>query len=162
MANWKKIGIISGIGAGLVGLATYASRLSKASTNSETVVKANIHSIKLEGITIRIDVQIKNPSSVGFKIKYPFVKAMFKDSIIGTSQVIDKTITIPKNGEVNVEGIMILVPFTGLFSVGAGLLKALTQNDSAVITVKTITNVDLGWKKLPYEKSTDITLRNKA
>lgn len=87
---------------------------------------------------------------------------MFKDSIIGTSQVIDKTITIPKNGEVNVEGIMILVPYTGLFSVGAGLLKALTQNDSAVITVKTITNVDLGWKKLPYEKSSDITLRNKA
>ena len=78
MANWKKIGIISGIGAGLVGIATYASRLNKASNNLETVVKANLHSIKLEGITIRIDVKIKNPSSVGFKINYPFVKVIYK------------------------------------------------------------------------------------
>lgn len=162
MANWKRIGIISGIGAGVVGLFTYASRLNKASSNLETVVKANIHSIKLEGVTIRIDVQIKNPSSVGFKIKYPFLKVVFKDSVVGTSKVIDKTISIPKNGEVNIEGIMILIPYTGLLSVGAGFLKALTQNDSAIITVKTITNVDLGWKKLPYEKSNDIILRNKA
>ncbi len=162
MANWKKIGIISGIGAGVVGAVTYVSRLSKASDNLETVVKANVHSIKLEGITIRIDVQIKNPSSVGFKIKYPFVKALYKDSVIGTSQVIDKTINIPKNGEVNIQGIMITIPYTGLFSVGAGLLKALSQNEAAIITVKTISNVDLGWKKLAYEKSNDITLKSKA
>lgn len=162
MANWKKIGIISGIGAGVVGLLGYANRLSKASDKIETNIKANIHSIKLEGITIRIDVKLKNPSNVKFKIKYPFIKASFKDSVIGTSQVIDKNIEIPKNGEVNIEGIMILVPYTGLFSIGAGLMKALTMNDAAVINVKTISQVDLGWKKLPYEKSNDITLRNKA
>ena len=162
MANWKKIGIISGIGAGVVGIATYASRLSKASNNLETVIKANLHSIKLQGITIRIDVQIKNPSSVGFKIKYPFVKVLFKESVVGTSQVIDKVITIPKHGEVNVEGIMITIPYTGLFSVGAGLLKALSNNEGAKLTVKTISTVDLGWKKLPYEKLSDITLKSKA
>ena len=162
MANWKKIGIISGIGAGVAGIVTYASRLSKASNNLETVVKANVHSIKLEGITIRIDVQIKNPSSVGFKIKYPFVKALYKETVIGTSQVIDKTILIPKNGEVNVQGIMITIPYTGLFSVGAGLLKALSQHEAAVITVITISNVDLGWKKLAYETSNDITLKSKS
>jgi hypothetical protein len=82
--------------------------------------------------------------------------------VIGTSQVIDKNIEIPKNGEVNIEGIMILVPYTGLFSVGAGLMKALTMNEAAIITVKTISQVDLGWRKLPYEKTNDITLRNKA
>jgi hypothetical protein len=161
MANWKKIGIISGIGAGVVGIVTYASKLTKASKNLESIVKANLHAIKLEGVTIRIDVQIKNPSSVGFKIKYPFVKVMYKESVVGTSQVIDKIISIPKNGEVNVKGIMITIPYTGLFSVGAGLMKALTMNDAAVITIKTISNVDLGWKKLPYEKSSDITLRAK-
>lgn len=75
MANWKKIGIISGIGAGLVGLATYASRLNKASTNLETVVKANIHSIKLDGITIRIDVQIKKSQFGRFQNQIPFCKS---------------------------------------------------------------------------------------
>lgn len=162
MANWKKIGLISGIGAGVVGIVTYASKLTKASNNLETVIKANVHSIKLDGITIRIDVQIKNPSSVGFKIKYPFVKLIFKESVVGTSQVIDKTITIPKNGEVNIEGIMITIPYTGLFSVGAGLLKALANNDGAVLTVKTISTVDLGWKKLPYENTNNINLKSKA
>jgi hypothetical protein len=161
MANWKKIGIISGIGAGVIGIVTYASKLTKASKNLESIVKANLHAIKLEGVTIRIDVQIKNPSSIGFKIKYPFVKVMYKESVVGTSQVIDKIISIPKNGEVNVKGIMITIPYTGLFSVGAGLMKALTMNDAAVITIKTISNVDLGWKKLPYEKLSDITLRAK-
>ncbi len=162
MANWKKIGLISCIGAGVVGLVTYGSRLNKASNNLQTVVKTNIHSVKLDGLTLRVDVQIKNPSSVSFKIKYPFVKILFKDAVIGTSQVINKNITIPKNGEINVEAILINIPITGIFSIGGGLIKLLLQKQPAVVTVKTISTVDLGWKKLPYEKSDDFTLKPKA
>ena len=38
MANWKRIGIISGIGAGVVGLFTYTSRLNKTQFNLETQI----------------------------------------------------------------------------------------------------------------------------
>ena len=158
MANWTKIGIISGIGAGVVGVVTYVTRLSRASKQLQTVIKANVHSLKLDGLTIRVDVQLKNPNSMAFNIKFPFVKILYKDKVIGTSQVYDKSIKIPKDGEANIEGIMIKVPITSIFSIGAGLIKLLVQKEPAVISVQTISTIDLGWKKLPYEKTEDMTL----
>jgi len=162
MANWKKIGIISGIGAGVVGLVTYVSRLNRAQAQLESVTTAKIHSLKLDGLTIRVDVQLKNPSRSSFNIKFPFVKLIYKDKVVGTSQVIDKNIKIPAYGEANIESIMIKVPVTSIFSIGAGLVKLLVQKEAVVISVKTISTIDLGWKKLPYEKSDDMTLHPKA
>lgn len=162
MANWKKIGIVSGIGAGVIGLITYVTRLNKSSEQLETVATAKIHSLKLDGLTIRVDVQLKNPSRSTFNIKFPFVKIVYKDKVIGTSQVIDKNIKIPAHGEANIEGIMIKIPVTSFFSIGAGLIKLLVQKEPAVISVKTISTIDLGWKKLPYEKSDDMTLHPSA
>lgn len=162
MANWKKIGIVSGIGAGVVGLITYVTRLNRAQAQLETVATAKIHSLKLDGLTIRVDVQLKNPSRSSFIIKFPFVKIVYKDKVIGTSQVIDKNIQIPAFGEANIESIMIKIPVTSIFSIGAGLIKLLVQKEAAVISVKTISTIDLGWKKLPYEKSDDMTLHPTA
>jgi hypothetical protein len=162
MANWKKIGIISGIGAGVVGLVTYVSRLNRAQTQLESVTTAKIYSLKLDGLTIRVDVQLKNPSRSSFNIKFPFVKLVYKDKVVGTSQVIDKNIKIPAYGEANIESIMIKIPVTSIFSIGAGLVKLLVQKVAVVISVKTISTIDLGWKKLPYEKSDDMTLHPKA
>ncbi len=162
MANWKKIGIISGIGAGVVGLITYVTRLKRANAQLESITTAKIHSLKLDGLTIRVDVELKNPSRSSFNIKFPFVKLIYKDKVIGTSQVIDKDIKIPSNGEANIEAIMIKIPVTSIFSIGAGLIKLLVQKQAAVISVKTISTIDLGWKKLPYEKSDDMTLNPPA
>lgn len=162
MANWKKIGIVSGIGAGVVGLITYVARLNRAQAQLETVATAKIHSLKLDGLTIRVDVELKNPSRSAFNIKFPFVKLIYKDKVIGTSQVIDKNIKIPAYGEANIEAIMIKIPVTSIFSIGAGLIKLLVQKEAAVISVKTISTIDLGWKKLPYEKSDDMTLHPTA
>lgn len=162
MANWKTIGIVSGIGAGVVGLITYVSRLKRANAQLESIATAKIHSLKLDGLTIRVDVELKNPSRSSFNIKFPFVKLIYKDKVIGTSQVIDKDIKIPSNGEANIEAIMIKIPVTSIFSIGAGLIKLLVQKQAAVISVKTISTIDLGWKKLPYEKSDNMTLNPPA
>ncbi len=162
MANWKKIGIISGIGAGVVGLITYVTRLKRANAQLESITTAKIHSLKLDGLTIRVDVELKNPSRSSFNIKFPFVKLIYKDKVIGTSQVIDKDIKIPSNGEARIEAIMIKIPVTSIFSIGAGLIKLLVQKQAAVISVKTISTIDLGWKKLPYEKSDHMTLNPPA
>jgi hypothetical protein len=53
---------------------------------------------------------------------------------------------------------MIKVPVTSIFSIGAGLIKLLVQKEPAVISVQTISTIDLGWKKLPYDKTEDMTL----
>ncbi len=162
MANWKTIGIVSGIGAGVFGLVAYVTRLKRANAQLESIATAKIHSLKLDGLTIRVDVELKNPSRSSFNIKFPFVKILYKDKVVGTSQVIDKSIKIPAYGEANIEAIMIKIPVTSIFSIGAGLIKLLVQKQAAVVSVKTISTIDLGWKKLPYEKSDDMTLNPPA
>lgn len=162
MADWKKIGIISGIGAGVVGLVTYITRLTKTNAQLEAVTTAKIHSLKLDGLTIRVDVTLKNPSAGTFSIKFPFVKLLFKNSVVGTSQVIDKDIKIPSYGEAKIEAIMVKIPMTSMFSIGAGLFQLLTQKKPAIISVMTISTIDLGWKKLPYEKTDNMTLNPPA
>jgi hypothetical protein len=162
MANWTKIFIGTGIGAGIVAAVTYALRLKKTSAQLETVNKISIHSVTLDGITIRIDTNLKNPSSTKLKLKYPFVKIIYKDSTIGTSQSINKDITLPAYGEANINGIMIKVPIGGLFSAGVGIYKQLLNKEPIPVTIKTVSTIDLGWKKLPYESTEQKILNQKA
>jgi len=174
MTSWKKIIIGTGITAGIVGAVAYASRLIRTGKQLESVAKAMVHSFDEKGLTIRIDVQLKNPTGSKLKIKFPFVKVVqvktekengkekIKIDVIDTSKVIDKDITIPTHGEANVNGIMINVPISQIISLGSGLLSVLTKKKSVPITVKTITTVDLGWKKIPYEKSDNMTIKPKA
>ncbi len=162
MANWKKILVGTGIGAGVVGIIAYMSRLKRTSVQLETVSSAKIHSLKMDGLTVRVDVKLKNPTNGTFKIKFPFVKVLYKEKTVGSSQVINKDIQIPAYGEAVIEGIMIKIPFTGLLSVGAGLYKLLVNKEPAPIFVKTISTIDLGWKTIPYESTDDITLKPQA
>jgi hypothetical protein len=161
MASLKKILIGTTIGAGVIALISYVSKLKRTSAQLESVATANIHSIKFDGLTVRIDVTLKNPTESSLKIKYPFVKILFDEKVIGTSKLFDKDITIPKHGEAKISGIMINVPATGLLSLGGGIFNLLVKKQDAPIFVKTITTIDLGWKKIPYEKTDNNTLKPK-
>src|SRR4051812_21833105 len=110
MPSWGKILLGTTIGAGIAGAVAYAMLLKRMGTQLESVATAKIHSIKLDGITIRIDVQMKNPTASSVKLKFPFVKILFKDKIIGSSKVINKDITIPAYGEAKIDGVMITMP----------------------------------------------------
>ncbi|MBX3164694.1 MAG: hypothetical protein KF900_09440 [Bacteroidetes bacterium] len=159
MANWKKIITGTAIGAGIAGIITYITRMKRTSVQLETVAKASIHSLKTDGLTVRIDLQLKNPTNSTFKIKFPFVKVLYADKVIGSSQVINKDITIPAYGEAVIESIMIKMPLLNLLSLGAGLYNLLVNKKEANILISTITTIDLGWKQLPYETTSNITLK---
>ena len=162
MSTLKNILIGTTITAGVIGVVAYGRSLMRTSAQLESVATANIHSLKLDGLTVRIDVQLKNPTETSLKIKFPFIKVLFNDKVIGTSKVINKDITIPKNGEAKISAIMINMPATGLLSLGGGIFNLLTKKQPAPIFVKTITTIDLGWKKIPYEKTDNNTLKPKA
>ena len=162
MSSLKNILIGSTITAGVVGLVSYLIGLKRTSAELESVATANIHSLKLDGLTVRIDVQLKNPTDSTLKIKYPFVQVINSNNVIGTSKVIDKDITIPKFGEARIEAIMINLPATSLLSLGSGIISLLTKKQAVPLTVQTITTIDLGWKKIPYTKSDDMTLKPKT
>jgi hypothetical protein len=157
--NIKKILFGGVIGGGLIAGATYLFRLKRTSAELESTTSVNIHKLDLKGLVLRVDVQLKNPTKTKLKIKFPFVKLIYKDATIGSSQVVDKDIAIPSYGEAVAEKIMISIPLKGIFSLSAGLIKSLASGESVKLNSKTVSTIDLGWKKLPYEKTEELTLK---
>jgi len=155
--------VIGGAGAALLGAGAYLLRLRRTASQLETVVKTNVHQINQSGITIRVDVLLKNPTRGSLKIKFPFIKLLYLGSTIGTSQAIDKDVLIPSYGQAVVDGIMIQVPAVGLISIGVDLIKGILGATAGVsVQIKTITAIDLWFKTLPYEKTQDIILKKQG
>ncbi|MDP3146027.1 MAG: hypothetical protein Q8T03_13400 [Bacteroidota bacterium] len=158
METWKKIAAGTVIGGVLIGGTIYVVRLNKMNAELETVPMVKIHKLDLSGLTLRVDVQLKNPTRTPFKIKFPFIKLVYKSTTIGSSQVVDKEISIPAFGEAVIEQIMIRVPLMNIFSLSGSLIRAIQNKEPVKLNVNTLTTIDLGWKKVPYTKSDTITL----
>ena len=146
-------------GTGIVLTGGYLLKMSRTSANIETIIKAKIHSLKLSGITIRVDAKLKNPTKGTLKIKYPFVKLSYKGDTVGSSQVINQDITIPSYGEANIEGVMINIPLTGIFSVAMDLLKSLKTGAGVKVGIKVITTIYTSFSSIPYEYETEQILK---
>jgi hypothetical protein len=158
METWKKIAVGTVVGGVLIGGTIYVVRLNKMNAELETVPMVRIHKLDLTGLTLRVDVQLKNPTRTAFKIKFPFIKLVYKGTTVGSSQVLDKDIAIPAFGEAVINQIMIRVPLLSIFSLSGGLIKAIQNKEAVKLDVTTLTTIDLGWKKSPYTKSDTITL----
>jgi hypothetical protein len=161
----KKILIGTGIAAGIGGLVwgiSYLLGKKKVGDKLDTVTTAMIHSLKLNGLTLRIDVILKNPTEGTLTIKQPYVKVLFENKVIGTSLIQDKVIEIAKYGAKPIEPIYLTIPATGLLTLGDGLLKVLIKKQPAKITTVTITSLKIGSKYITYEKPDVITLKPKA
>lgn len=158
MPMLRNILIGTGVTAGIAGIIAYARRMNRTSAQLESVVKAQVHKLGLDGITIRIDATLKNPTNGTLTIKYPFVKLAYNGNIIGTSKVIDQDIVLPKHGEANIEAIMINIPVLGMLSLGMGLYEIFAAKKDVEVNVVTVSTIDLGWRKMPYEKTDKINL----
>lgn len=161
MSKLKNIVIGTTIGAGVIGLFSYLWGLKRTSAELESVATGMIHSLAFDGLTVRIDVQLKNPTGSSLNIKYPFVKLYHAGKLIGSSKVIDKNIKIPSHGEATIGQIMLTIPATGLLALGSGLLNLLNKKQAVPLAVKTVSTIDLGWKKIAYQKTEEITLKPK-
>ena len=147
------------IGTGVVITGGYLLKMSRTSANIETEIKAKKHSLKLSGLTIRVDAKLKNPTDGTLKIKYPFVKLAYQNSTIGSSQVVNQNITIPSFGEANIEGVMINIPLTGIFSVAMDLLKSLKTGTGVKVMIKVVTTIYTTFSTIPYEYEVEQTLK---
>jgi hypothetical protein len=149
------------IGAGIYAGYSYYVKMKKTQAELEVVPDASIDSVNLNGITIRLDLLLKNPTKGSFTMKFPFMKIKYKDSLIGSSQVVDKDITIPAFGQVKIDKILVNIPILSIFSMGSAVLKAIKSKEEVKITATCQTSIDLGWTKLPFEESHEITLKKK-
>jgi hypothetical protein len=153
--------LLIGVGIGATALATYAyaKSLSLTQAHLEVIPSAMLHKINFAGVTIKMDVRLKNPDSASFNIKYPFIKLIHEGITLGSSQAIDKDIKLPAYGEAVINGIMIQIPLLNIVSTAYKMFQSLQKGGEIKLVALTITTIDLGWKKIPFEKKDVITLK---
>lgn len=154
-----KIGWVVLGGAGLFFGGRYLMRLNRLNTELETVMTAKIHKVSLAGITIRVDVQLKNPTKGKIKLKYPFVKIQHEGKTIGSSQAVNQDIEVPSFGEARIEAIMIDITFSQLLINAWSMYKLVKEGKPVVVQVKVLSSIKMLWGDNPYEYTQDITLK---
>jgi len=155
MITGKHVLFGAGAAAAIYGV-TYLLKLNRLSNELETITKVAIHNVSLSsGIDLRIDVTLKNPSGGTVKVKQPFVKLMYGDKVLASSQVVNKDITIPKFSEASTEPIMLNIGFVSLATSVPQLYKSYRDTGQLTFTAKTVTTIN---NSLPYSKSDNITL----
>ena len=147
------------LGAGVIAGVGYVKRLRQAQGDMEIIPTANLYSLNWEGVTIRIDVLLKNPTKGSFSIKFPFIKLIYKGTSIGSSQAVNKDIKITPFSEVKVENIMVRIPVTSVFSVVFALVKSFHNKEPVKLTIKTTTVVDIGITSIPYQSEQEVTVK---
>lgn len=154
MTTTKFILIGAGAAAAVYG-ASYLMKLNRLSNELESVTKVSIHKVSLNGIDLRIDVTLKNPSGGSIQVKYPFVKMLYGGSTIASSKIKDVNIPISKFSEVSLEPVMINIGFLGLATTVPALLKEYRDTGKLNLIVKTVTTIN---DSFPYTKTDNITL----
>jgi hypothetical protein len=147
------------IGGGLIAGYSYYARMKKTSAELEVIPDAGIHSVNWDGITIRLDLLLKNPTKGSFSIKFPFIKLTYKGTLVGSSDVVKNDIKIPAYGQAKVDGLLVNIPILSIFSVSTSILKAVQNKEPVKITATMMTTIDLGIVNVPFEESHEITLK---
>lgn len=161
MSLVKKLVTGTLLGAGVVAGYNYYLKMKKTQAELQVVPEASIHQVNLEGITIRLDLLLKNPTKGSFSIKFPFVKLTYKDALVGSSQVVNRDIKIPAFGQAKIEKILVTIPILSIFSISSSILKAVKSKEEVRVTATLVTTIDLGWAQLPFEESHEVTLKKK-
>jgi len=149
MEDWKKLVVGTVVGGVVVGGVLFLPKLIKlnaAAPDLDVIPTAKIHKLDFTGVTIRIDVKLKNPTSAAFKMKYPYIRLTYKDYVIGTSQSIDKNIEMPPFGEANIDSIMFNIPLLSVIGMAGALLKAVQNNQAVEVDVAALTEIDPYWQ----------------
>lgn len=149
MKTWAKITL----GAGTLGLgvlAVYLYRINRAQGIIDVVPHVRVHS--LYPFTLAIDAVIKNPTNTAITIMQPYLKLFYKDMQVGTSDIINTVVQIPKYGSVSLpDPIMLTIPLLGLFSIGGTLLSDISSGQPIKIKVQPFTSLKtpIAWKTVP-------------
>ncbi len=162
MANLGKIIIGTGIGAGILYVLTSLLGKKKLGDKMDTITQAHIHKLDIKGLVLRIDVVLKNPTEYSIRIKQPYIRLLSGTNLIGSSEVKGDIIEINRYSSTPLKNpIYITIPLAKLLMLGGTFYQALVKKQPAVLTVNTLSSIDLGSKWMGYDKKDFITLKPK-
>lgn len=146
------------LGVGALALALglpYLLKLKRLSEELETVTKVNIHQVNLTGMRLRVDVTLKNPTGGSLKVKHPFVRMIYKDTVFASSEAKNQDYEVTKFGEKQIDPIYLDISFITLGTQVPELLQAYRKSGKLELTVKTVTTIN---NKVPYIKTDNINI----
>lgn len=164
-SSLKTTALVLGTAAGaglLYWISTEILPKKKVGDNLDTVTKVNVHSIKTNGVTLRVDVILKNPTEGSLTIKQPYIKLKYGTKDLGTSKIENKLVTIAPYSETPMDPIYFTIPLISLFAIGSALSKALKDPKGATITATIMSGIKLGSKYKSYSRTEDFHLKRKA
>ncbi len=159
MSLTKKVLTGTLVGAGLIAGYSYYLKMKKTQAELEIIPDASVHEVNWDGITIRLDLLLKNPTKGSFSIKFPFVKLIYKGTTVGSSQAVNQDIKIPAYGQAKIDKLLVNIPILSIFTVSSSILKAIQNNEQVKITARLMTTIDLGFSKIPFEESHEMVLK---
>lgn len=161
--NVTKIVVGTSIGAGILWLISNLMSKKKVGDKLDTATSAMVHSLDLKGLTIRVDVVLKNPTEGTLTIKQPYIKLSYDGKDVGASQIVGSEITIkPYSAVPLAQPIYLNIPATGLITLGNGLFKTLVKKQPAKITIVTYSSIKLPTGFVSYSKTDVINLKPKT
>jgi hypothetical protein len=146
------------LGAGLLACFAYWKRLNRMENNLVVVPSASLAKLNLDGLIIRVDAILKNPTKGSFSLKFPFLKLLYKDVVIGSSQAVNRDITIPAFSEARVEKILVNIPVENLFTMAASIFNAIRNKEKVKLKIQVVTEVDVGLIQQPYQSTEEVVL----
>ena len=159
MSLTKKVLTGTLVGAGLIAGYSYYLKMKKTQAELEIIPDASVHEVNWDGIKIRLDLLLKNPTKGSFSIKFPFVKLIYKGTTVGSSQAVNQDIKIPAYGQAKIDKLLVNIPILSIFTVSSSILKAIQNNEQVKITARLMTTIDLGFSKIPFEESHEMVLK---
>lgn len=145
------IGAVGGaalIGAGVIFIPPLL-KTNNAAPDLDAIPSAMLHKVGLDGITIRLDVKVKNPTEANFKMKYPYFRLKYKGDSIGTSQSINQDVAMKQMGEANFNNILLNIPLFSSLTSAVSLVKAAMAKEEINLEVEVMTHIDPYWKYDP-------------
>lgn len=146
------------LGAGMMAGVVYWNRIRRMESNLMVVPSASLAKLNLDGLIIRVDAVLKNPTKGSFSLKFPFLKLLYKDIVIGSSQAVNQDITIPAFGEARIEKVLVNIPVTNLFTMAASIFNAIRNKEKVKVKIQVITEIDIGLLQQPYQSTEEVVL----
>jgi hypothetical protein len=139
-----------------------AYQLKKDADQIQMQVSGAIHSIKADGVRVRLTVRLKNPTKSDFKFTFPFVKLISSSGrTIGSSQADNSEEELKAGEEKTLKTIMLTFPFREILALGLEFFKSLREGKQGFkiqVVASTYALLLLGTIKHKVEWRDDIIL----
>lgn len=153
--------IIAGAGiAGATAAGISGVRLYRLSRKLQITHRLRVSGLSLKGVTLTIDVVMKNPTAGSLKMKYPFLTVMLGDTLLATSEMKDADIEIKPYSVTEVKDITFNIDVLQELSILASLLVPLSTGQPVTLRAITQTGVKFLFFRFPFTTEEDLILNN--